>query len=89
MQVALSWDGGTSVTSVKTVSLSGGSDTVFTFGGPSDTWGRTWSESDFASSNFRVRIISQSSGSDISIDAIQVKVYHSSGGGSSGGGSDI
>ncbi len=55
--VELSWDGGTTWTTPKAQSLTGGAAiTTYTLGSTLDTWGRTWTGSNFANSAFRVRI---------------------------------
>ena len=59
-------------------------DTVDSFGGPTDTWGETWSVSDVNSSSFGVRIQCQdnSGGGPIpimgyaSIDHVEIVVYY-------------
>ncbi len=91
LDAQLSWDGGTSWTTAKTVSSLTTTDTVYTLGSPSDTWGRAWSASDFTNTNFRVQLIGKDYGSgiDIQVDAIQVRVYHQSSGGGAGSGGDI
>lgn len=53
LQVELDWDGGTNGTSDKDVALTG-SDSLLTFGGASDTWGRTWSTTEITDTNFVV-----------------------------------
>jgi len=56
MSVDLSWDGGTSWTDTMTDTTQTKKEHTFILGGPSDTWGRTWSASDFSNDNFRVRV---------------------------------
>jgi len=53
----LSWDGGSSWTSEKTVGL-GGTEASFMLGSPTDDWStsRTWQSSEFSDSNLRVRV---------------------------------
>ncbi|MBA7606188.1 hypothetical protein ES703_13334 [subsurface metagenome] len=77
--IRLSWDGGTSWTAVKQFTLTGVVETTYTYGGASDTWGRTWSTSELSDANFRVQVINgdtKSSGSkvDFSLDWIPVSV---------------
>ncbi|MCH7529744.1 hypothetical protein IIB50_01365, partial [Patescibacteria group bacterium] len=82
--------GGTSSTTpVKSTGTLGTSDIVYTLGSVSDTWGRSWTPSEFSDANFRLRLIGQPSSNTIQLDAIQVKVSHSSGGGGSGGGGEV
>jgi hypothetical protein len=62
MCVELSWDGGNTWTAVKqTSTLSSSSSSSRTLGSSSDTWGRTWSVSDFSNANFRIRITNTAS----------------------------
>ena len=90
--VELSWDGGaTYTTSGQTTASFGETDTVVVLGGPSDTWGRSWSPGEFSDANFRVRVTGDAIGAseEVRLDAIQVRVYHQATGGSSGGGGAI
>ena len=89
IDVQLSWDGGTSWTGSKSTPTLTTTDTVVTLGGAADTWGRTWSDSDFSNANFAVRLTGVPSGNTVQVDAIQVRVYHQASGGSSGGGGRI
>jgi hypothetical protein len=87
IEVALSWDGGTTTTATKATPELSNTDTVYTLGGSSDTWGRSWSPSDFTDGNFRVRIIGQPSGGNtLQVDAITVRIHNVTTGGSGGGG---
>jgi hypothetical protein len=54
--VELSWDGGSSWTAAKSVTLSGSAVSTYTLGSTSDTWGRTWTATQLSTTNFRVRI---------------------------------
>ncbi len=86
ISVALSWNGGTSTTTVQTSPTLTTSDAVVTLGGPSNTWGRTWSPTDFSNANFKVRLVAQPSDNTVRVDAIQVDVHDIAGGGGQGGG---
>jgi hypothetical protein len=56
--VQLSWDAGTTWTTAKSQSLTGGAAiTTYTLGAANDTWGRTWLGSQLSNANFRVRLI--------------------------------
>ena len=81
IDVDLSWDGGSTWTTTKATPSLTTTDTVVTVGGPADTWGRTWSASDFSNANFRVRLTGQPSSNTVQVDAIQVRVYHQAGSG--------
>ncbi len=79
--IQLSWDGGTTWTSIKQTSLTSTNLTPYYFGSATDTWGRTWNSSDFSNANFRVRVANadtDNSGSttDFSLDWIPVRVYY-------------
>ncbi|NCN12136.1 hypothetical protein GW937_02325, partial [Candidatus Kaiserbacteria bacterium] len=87
--VQLSWDGGVSWTDTKTTATLTTSDKVVSLGDASDTWGHTWSTTDFSNANFVVRLTGGPSSNTIMVDAIQVRVYHQAGGGGSGGGEAI
>jgi hypothetical protein len=89
VSVALSWDGGTSTTTVQTTGTLSGSDTVVTLGGASNTWGRSWAPSEFADANFKVRLVANPSGNTVKVDAIQVNVHSNASGGGSGGGGQV
>ena len=86
----LSWDNGVSTTTpVKSTNSLTTTDTVYTLGSGSDKWGsaHTWVPGDFAT--FRLRLIGQPSSNTIQLDAIQVKVFHSVGGGGPDGGDEV
>jgi|GEM_PF-2738431 len=88
--VELSWNGGSSMTSSsKTTSTLTTSDVVYTLGGSSDTWGRSWTPSELSNANFKVRITGNPSSNTVRLDAIQVRVYHQATGGGGGGGGEI
>ncbi|MBI2452076.1 hypothetical protein HYV50_03280 [Candidatus Pacearchaeota archaeon] len=54
--VALSWNNGTSYTTPIEESFSSSSDVLINYGGIGNTWGRTWSSTEFSNANFRVRL---------------------------------
>lgn len=76
--VQLSWDGGTTWTAAKTSNNLTTSLASYTLGGAADTWGRTWSYSNFTDANFRMRIINVASNTsrDFSLDWVGAKVYY-------------
>jgi hypothetical protein len=78
--IELSWDGGTNWTTAKTDSFTSTSEAIDTLGGSSDTWGRTWSDTEFSDANFKLRI-KKTSGDKIQVDYIWVKVYYGLGSG--------
>jgi len=81
ISVALSWDGGTSWTAVKTDTQETTSEHTVVLGSSTDTWGRSWTVSELSDANFRVRITCNCSGSfcsyrDYYLDWVPVKVYY-------------
>jgi hypothetical protein len=75
----LSGDGGLSWTTIQSVPVSGGATmTTYSFGGPSDRWGRAWTVGDLATTAFRVRIIDASdrAGRDFRLDYLAVDVTY-------------
>jgi len=74
--VQLSWNGGTTWTTAKTTTNLTTTEATYTLGSTSDTWGHTWTVSDF--NNFRVRVIDVSSNTsrDFSLDYVAVNVTY-------------
>lgn len=74
----LSWDGGSTWTTIKTLAVSGTGQSAYTFGGTTDPWGRTWSLGEFSTTNFRVRIIDAStqSNKNFLLDYVGVSVTY-------------
>jgi hypothetical protein len=81
MCVQLSWNGGASWTSAQTTPNLSTSEQTYTLGSSSDTWGRTWSASDFSNANFRVRVtdVASSTSRTFYLDWAAVRVYTISG----------
>lgn len=78
MCVSLSWDGGVTWTTPKSTPTLTTSNTAYTLGGASDTWGRTWTDSELSNANFRLRIVNVASSTlrDFSLDYAGVKVHY-------------
>ncbi|MEA1936601.1 MAG: hypothetical protein U9N04_00635 [Patescibacteria group bacterium] len=77
----LSWDNGSSYTSAKRSPDSGEfskSFIVYTEGGATDTWGRSWSVSEFSDANFMIKIegFNNKLTKQIEVDYVQVTVYY-------------
>ena len=75
----LSWDGGSTWTTIKTIAIASRSETTYTFGSTSDTWGRTWTIGQLDTSSFRVRIIDASTmaNKQFQLDYVAVSIsYH-------------
>ncbi|MEZ4195144.1 MAG: hypothetical protein R3B53_01970 [Candidatus Paceibacterota bacterium] len=91
IDVAISWDGGSSYTTAKATPTLTGSDVVYTVGGGTDTWGRSWTPVSSTVHLFRLRVTASKDMGPfaIQIDALEVRVYHQAGGGGAGGGGGI
>jgi hypothetical protein len=76
--VQISWNGGSSWTTAKQTTTLGTTEASYILGSPSDTWGRTWSVSNFTNANFRVRVIDVAGNSsrDFFLDYIAVNVTY-------------
>jgi hypothetical protein len=74
----LSWDGGTTWTATKQVTLSGTGLATYNLGGATDTWGRAWTNAELASGTFVVRLINVSSQSNkaFRLDGVSVQVRY-------------
>ncbi|NBD74077.1 hypothetical protein GVX82_03480, partial [Patescibacteria group bacterium] len=88
--VELSWNGGTATTTTGfTTGTLTTTDTIYTLGGSTELWGRSWDPSagEFDNGSFEVRVIANPSGGNtVRLDALQVRVYHEASGASGGGG---
>jgi Flp pilus assembly protein TadG len=87
LRAALNWTGTSNVTSSnmsssRTVDLNG-TFRALQFGGATDTWGRTWSASDIAQANLRVRIEyldpdagnTCTNGAEAQVDHVHVRIH--------------
>ncbi len=76
-EAELSWNGGTTyTTSGKDTGLLTTSDVVYTLGGASDTWGRSWDDGEFSNANFRIRLnYDKNFTGGLSVDHVQIKVF--------------
>lgn len=76
--VQLSWNGGASWTSTITSGTLSTAETMYTLGGVTNNWGRTWSSTDFDNANFRVRLVMFASNTsrDFSLDWVGVQVRY-------------
>jgi hypothetical protein len=59
--VDLSWNGGATWTAAKSYDMAVSTISTYNLGGPTDTWGRTWTGANFSNANFQVRITDASS----------------------------
>ena len=82
-ELELSWDGGNSWTAARsTPYLPFSSSGIYVVGGEQDPWRREWTVSELSNANFRVRITSRASGTDVELrdfflDWISVRVNYS------------
>jgi hypothetical protein len=80
IRVYLSWDGGTSWTAYQlaTTERTDDGNPTDIVGGTADTWGRTWSASEFSDANFHVRLelVTDDTGRDFRIDWVPVQVTY-------------
>ena len=79
--IQLSWNGGATWTTAKQTATLGTAMATFTLGTATDTWGRTWSLSEFSDTNFRVRVIDVASNTarDFTLDWVAVRVHYAGG----------
>ncbi len=79
--VDLSWNAGGNFTGGDPSTTFGGTETTFTLGGATNTWGRAWAVGDFTAANFRVRLTSTGfpTSGTISLDLVRVRVTYSFG----------
>lgn len=89
IDVALSWNAGQSYTTAKATPTLVGNDVIYTVGGPSDLWGRSWTAAEFNDTNFRLRVTAAPSENTIRLDGVEVRVYRQVSGGGGGGGGAI
>jgi hypothetical protein len=74
----LSWDGGTTWTTIKSQAMTVAAETSYVFGATNDTWGHTWLLSELGTTKFRVRLIDASTiaGRDYTLDYVAVSVTY-------------
>jgi hypothetical protein len=74
----LSWDGGTTWTAVKSLTLVSASPSFYVFGSNTDVWGRAWTVANFSDANFRVRVIDAANNTTktYSLDSVQVTITY-------------
>ncbi len=74
--IQVSWNNGSSWVTEKTSSFNSSTDATSTFGGSSDTWGRSWTDTEFSDANFQLRVRKISGILNFEIDFLQVRVYY-------------
>jgi len=83
LQISLSWDNGTNYTATKSDTVTGSTtDKNSTLGGAADTWGRSWTDSEFADGTFLLKMEGKTDlGFTCQVDWLAVKVYYTAAGG--------
>jgi hypothetical protein len=78
IRFSLSWDGGSSWTSTKDESTTSTSDVAKSFGGTTDTWGRTFTAAEIKSTtNFQVKMEGYNTFSSYCyVDFLRITVYY-------------
>lgn len=77
LAVDLSGNAGSSFTATKSTATLTTSATVYTLGGPTDTWGKSWSASEFSNANFRMRLTNTVSGGNTTqYDGATIRIYY-------------
>ena len=87
LQISLSWDNGTNYTTAKSDTVTGSTtDKNSTMGGSADTWGRSWTDTEFANGTFLVKVEGKSSQAlnNCRLDFLQIKVYYTTASGTTG-----
>jgi hypothetical protein len=76
--VEISWNGGVSWTAVKSTTNLTNAQTTYVLGGPADTWGHSWTFSEFSNASFRIRVtdVSSNANRDFFLDYIAVNVTY-------------
>ncbi len=83
LQISLSWNNGTNYTATKSDTATSTTDKNSTMGGATDTWGRSWTDSELANGTFLVKVEGKSStpSNSCRLDFLQIKVYYTAAGG--------
>lgn len=84
VQFTLSWNNGTNYTAAKSDTVVGTTDTTRTYGGAADTWGRSWTDSEFADGTFLVKIEGKTTPGACQVDWLAIKVYYTAASGQTG-----
>lgn len=76
--VELSWNGGTSWTTPKSVALTTSAITTYTLGAVNDSWGRSWFGSELSNASFRVRLtdVTSQPNKDFLLEYLAVQVTY-------------
>jgi len=75
VSISLSADTGTTFSTGYSITAISTTDTFITVGGPTDTWGISWTGDKFNNANFRARLEANAGAEAILINVLQVKVY--------------
>lgn len=85
VEAALSWNNGSTWTTVKQSTETTTTDTVYTLGGVADTWGRSWTDTEFADGTFQLSVGAECNSSGCGnypedIDLVTVTAYYTAAG---------
>lgn len=82
VRLSLSWNNGTNFTATKEDSVLGNTDTTRTYGGAADTWGRTWTDTEFADGTFLLSLEGRTDNvaGICGVDYLEIKVYYTAAG---------
>lgn len=74
--IELSWNGGTTWTAAKTSTTFTTAETTYILGGPTDTWGRTWTTGELGNLRVRITNVASNNSRDFSLDWAPVRVSY-------------
>jgi hypothetical protein len=74
--VEISWNGGTTWSVVKNTSNLTTTETTYTLGGTTDTWGHTWTAAELANLRVRITNVSSNGNRDFFLDYVAVNVTY-------------
>jgi hypothetical protein len=76
--IQLSWDAGTTWTSMQAATIKAIALNTYTYGSPSDTWGRSWTAGELDPANFQVRVVNASTmaNKQVRLDYLAIRVTY-------------
>ncbi|MCK5559937.1 MAG: FG-GAP repeat protein, partial [Thermoplasmata archaeon] len=76
--IELSYNGGTTFSPyLPKETITSATDRIYIYGGPDNTWGRTWTSSEFSNENFTIRLKKYPNPNQIvEVDHLQIKVFY-------------
>jgi hypothetical protein len=78
LRLSLSWNNGTNFTATKLDTNDSTTDANKTYGGATDTWGRSWTTAELADGTFQIKIEGRNvvAGSSCRLDYLAIKIYY-------------